>query len=171
MKNAKQLESLCDAFSILKISSCSYSISKKKLLKNNRFLCDRYVVGGRLLNIFTEFYYLEDSDNHLTPTSPQWIGAWWLGFLLILVLSYICAALISIFPAKLRLPNGGPEEKHRSTKKETGDDNVENVLAVSTLEYGRLQDIPKALYNLITNPTYMSITFGATMDAFLLAGK
>ena len=54
----------------------------------------RYVVGGRLLNIFTEFYLLSDdqssigSDPSDTPdylqiSSPKWIGAWWLGFLLV----------------------------------------------------------------------------------------
>ncbi len=58
------------------------------------------MVGGRLLNIFTEFY-LMDSDahahetmSHMTVDSPKWIGAWWLGFLLILVLSYVSAALL-----------------------------------------------------------------------------
>ena len=54
----------------------------------------RYVVGGRLLNIFTEFYLLDDDEeatssaalDYLDENSPKWIGAWWLGFLLILVL-------------------------------------------------------------------------------------
>ena len=55
------------------------------------------MVGGRLLNIFTEFYLLDDDDtstsssssaalDYLDENSPKWIGAWWLGFLLILVL-------------------------------------------------------------------------------------
>ena len=54
----------------------------------------RYVVGGRLLNIFTEFYLLDDASqsspapDYLDENSPKWIGAWWLGFLLILVLRY-----------------------------------------------------------------------------------
>ena len=53
------------------------------------------MVGGRLLNIFTEFYLLDDDDassssslDYLDENSPKWIGAWWLGFLLILVLRY-----------------------------------------------------------------------------------
>ena len=51
------------------------------------------MVGGRLLNIFTEFYLLDDDAasssaalDYLDESSPKWIGAWWLGFLLILVL-------------------------------------------------------------------------------------
>jgi hypothetical protein len=150
----------------------------------NEFTICRYVVGGRLLNIFTEFYV--DSgihDDHLAPTSPQWIGAWWLGFLLILVLSYICAALISIFPAKMRSSESNQskqikpeEEKNNDNKNNDIDKEVisvteENVLAVSKLNYGSIKEMPAALYRLITNPTYMFISMGATMDAFLLAGK
>ena len=55
-----------------------------------------YVVGGRLLNIFTEFYLMEGHEgmDNMTVDSPKWIGAWWLGFLLILALSYLCAILL-----------------------------------------------------------------------------
>ena len=47
----------------------------------------RYVVGGKLLTIFTEFYASDEIHQKListlTPSSPQWVGAWWLGFLLV----------------------------------------------------------------------------------------
>ena len=67
------------------------------------FYSNSYLVGGRLLNIFTEFYLLDDDSDSNDSTaavasvsmdSPKWIGAWWLGFLLILVLSYLCAILM-----------------------------------------------------------------------------
>ena len=54
-----------------------------------------------MLNIFTEFYINDPRMDHLVPTSPDWIGAWWLGFLLIFVLSFSIASLISFFPAKI----------------------------------------------------------------------
>ena len=58
-----------------------------------------YVVGGRLLNIFTEFYLLSSEPEsspamQLTVDSAKWIGAWWLGFLIILALSYLCALIL-----------------------------------------------------------------------------
>ena len=37
--------------------------------------------------------------------------------------------------------------------------------------YGHVRDLPKALYELVTNTTYMFISAGATMDGFLLAGE
>ena len=73
--------------------------------------------------MFTEFYLLHDltnledlSDstkiliNELTPTSPQWIGAWWLGFLMIVVLALIMTVILALFPAKLRQDNSESEE-------------------------------------------------------------
>ena len=45
------------------------------------------------------------------------------------------------------------------------------MLTARTLDYGRIQDIPKALLHLLKNATYLFITIGGTMDGFLLAGK
>ena len=61
------------------------------------------MIGGQLLNIFTEFYVgdVPFIDN-LNPTDPKWIGAWWMGFIIIFVLSIITGTLICVFPAKMR---------------------------------------------------------------------
>jgi hypothetical protein len=125
------------------------------------FAC-RYVVGGRLLNIFTEFYLLSEvtNDGNLPPpdyldiNSPKWIGAWWLGFLLILVLSYLSAILLAFFPASL------PKKDIRGVTKTTEE----------VVYYGHVKDLPKALYELVSNATYMFISLGASMDGFLLSG-
>ena len=116
------------------------------------------MVGGRLLNIFTEFYLRSDVITDLSIDSPKWIGAWWIGFLLIVVLSYVCAGLLALFPESLptaRITFNDDEKKA-----------VENSSYVTLMK-----DLPKALYELISNATYMFISAGATMDGFLLAGK
>ena len=154
------------------------------------FSSSSYVVGGRLLNIFTEFYAvtpeilsLEGMD-FLSVESPKWIGAWWLGFLLILVLSYICAALLAFFPRMLPTApalNATKSERSPQTSLEDSEACAEQqqVSVVkaeeSTLEknddyYGLLMELPRAMWDLITNPTYMFISFGAIMDGFLLTG-
>lgn len=36
--------------------------------------------------------------------------------------------------------------------------------------YSRIKDLPKAIWELLRNATYMFISWGAVMDGFLLAG-
>lgn len=144
------------------------------------------MVGGKLLSLFTEFYLLDDVESlknlsnttisiieELSPTSPQWVGAWWLGFLMIVILALVMAFILSLFPAQL----------HHTTPEETGTisnvaekqhsnpvESDEDVLHVNRCDYGKVKDMPKVIYQLLTNTTYVAMSFGATMDAFLLAG-
>ena len=41
-----------------------------------------YILGGRLLAIYTDFDTLDLTNISLTPNSPLWAGAWWLGFVI-----------------------------------------------------------------------------------------
>ena len=109
----------------------------------------------------------------LSPTSPQWIGAWWLGFLMIVILALVMAFILSLFPAQLHHTtqeeignvSNVPEKQHSSQVETDGD-----VLHVNRCDYGKVKDMPKVIFQLLTNTTYVAMSFGATMDAFLLAG-
>jgi hypothetical protein len=46
-----------------------------------------------------------------------------------------------------------------------------NDFSVNRCDYGSLKDMPKAVVSLLTNKTYMCISIGAALDAFLLAGN
>jgi hypothetical protein len=144
------------------------------------------VVGGKLLSLFTEFYLLDDLESlknfsnttksiieELSPTSPQWIGAWWLGFMMIVILALVMAFILSLFPARLHHTNeeeigtvSNVSEKQNSSQVEADGD----VLHVNRCDYGKVKDMPKVIFQLLTNTTYVAMSFGATMDAFLLAG-
>ena len=115
--------------------------------------------------------------NELTPTSPQWIGAWWLGFLMIVVLALIMTVILALFPAKLRQDHSESEEninKQHSDKQISQSSQIEkdaDVLHVNKCDYGKVKDMPKVIYQLLTNATYVAMSCGAATDAFLLAGK
>jgi len=42
---------------------------------------------------------------------------------------------------------------------------------INRCDYGSLKNLPSALLNLLKNKTFMSISIGAALDAFLLAGN
>ena len=49
--------------------------------------------------------------------------------------------------------------------------NNNNEFSVNRCDYGSLKDMPKAVLSLLKNKTYVCISIGAALDAFLLAGS
>ena len=47
----------------------------------------------------------------------------------------------------------------------------EDVLHVNRCDYGKVKDMPKVIYQLLTNATYVLMSIGAATDAFLLTGN
>ncbi|KAF7460779.1 hypothetical protein GHT09_018790 [Marmota monax] len=59
-----------------------------------------YLVGGAMLNVYTEL----GQRTELTTESPQWVGAWWIGFLGAGAAAFLIAIPILGYPR--RLPGG-----------------------------------------------------------------
>ena len=128
-----------------------------------------YVVGGEFLNFFTEFYKVKDPElyENFSPTSSEWVGAWWLGFNLIVALGLASAASMMVFPAKIQT------KEVQNTTKETceSEDDLDILHVDRCAVYVNVKDMPKAIFALLKNTTYMAICLGICMDAFLIAGK
>jgi hypothetical protein len=61
-----------------------------------------YIVGGMFLNIYADFDTLEPGQTiPITPKSPLWVGAWWIGFVLAWLLAWFFAFIIALYPAVL----------------------------------------------------------------------
>ena len=52
-----------------------------------------YMLGGYFLEIYTDFDQGGNIQN-LNSSSPVWVGAWWLGFMVSFVTSLICAVFV-----------------------------------------------------------------------------
>ena len=134
-------------------------------------LC-RYLVGGKFLNYFTEFYLISGDEEVLenfSPTSSQWVGAWWLGFILIVGLGVFSAASLLLFPSKMKVSNQDYDNAVGKASTGSADDDLMHV--DRSAGYGDLKDMPAAIWRLVKNPTYFAISLGACMDAFILAGQ
>ena len=93
--------------------------------------------------------------------------------MMIVILALVMAFILSLFPARIHHTNeeeigtvsNVPEKQNSSQVEADGD-----VLHVNRCDYGKVKDMPKVIFQLLTNTTYVAMSFGATMDAFLLAG-
>uniref|UniRef100_H2Z5W6 Solute carrier organic anion transporter family member n=1 Tax=Ciona savignyi TaxID=51511 RepID=H2Z5W6_CIOSA len=57
-----------------------------------------FILGGQLLKIFTE---IGVTPTDINPESPQWVGAWWVGFVISGAILFIIAIPVLGFPRKL----------------------------------------------------------------------
>lgn len=61
-----------------------------------------YVLGGQILQLlYVDWINVEPNELGLSNTSPVWIGAWYIVFIVGFFLSLIISVPISLFPKEL----------------------------------------------------------------------
>ena len=162
------------------------------------------MAGGAFLNIYTDVDFgIEIKD--LDSNSPLWVGAWWIGFMVAVFMSWSCALFISKYKPNNVSKYHNIKEKEYNIKKillkficpdffkknskfvgcfpavisteqihsDREKDEVnfkDNFKGESILGYGKVKDIPKVIWKLLTNPTYMFINFAGASDGMTIAG-
>ncbi|XP_031628442.1 solute carrier organic anion transporter family member 74D-like [Contarinia nasturtii] len=97
----------------------------------------------------------------LTPLIPQddhrWIGAWWLGCIIIALLTFFFAGIFGLFPRSLK-----KEETSKNAKldREKLDNNTELKPKIEGNKNGVMKDFQKAIWRLLTNKFMMLNCFG-----------
>ncbi|KAL3856589.1 hypothetical protein ACJMK2_011324 [Sinanodonta woodiana] len=114
-----------------------------------------FACGGLFSNI-----YVTLEDTGMSPTHPEWIGAWWLGFMVFGVLSLLAAIPLLFFPRRMKRtsplkewqkPQGG------KTKALTFKDTV--------------KDVVKIFHRLSFNSVFVLLVLGNCVLMFNVAGK
>jgi len=118
-----------------------------------------FVAGGAILNDIYIQVKLPKGIN-LTPKDPQWIGAWWIGYLITGALMFLVAVLILGFPRELP----GSAEMREQAIKEGHLPKKDHKLR------GRLRDMIPATMQLIKNPTYVFNTLALTAGSLYGSG-
>nr|XP_022311407.1 solute carrier organic anion transporter family member 4A1-like isoform X2 [Crassostrea virginica] len=129
-----------------------------------------YLAGGAFLNIYVDVNKVETDSLTLTPSSPRWVGAWWIGFLLSGLLAFLVAFPMCGFPTKLPGSEKFKKEREkevyhrkdpgRGTERE-GEENPQVCNARTILS---------SVKTLVTNPTFMFLNLAAACEGNLLAG-
>ncbi|XP_069481560.1 solute carrier organic anion transporter family member 4C1 [Ambystoma mexicanum] len=122
-----------------------------------------YVLGGQLLNIYIDV----DQGNsfHLTSDDPQWLGAWWIGFVLCCFMTWMLIPPFSCFPKHLPGTAKVQAEKVSQAHNNGSEEYVEEKDIGKTF-----QDFPVALMVLLRNPVFMCLTISSCSDGFVTAG-
>ena len=138
-----------------------------------------YSLGGQLLSLHTDF--LET----LTPDDPDWIGAWWLGFVICGFSLLVIAPPIALLPASvpgMREPSADQTCRSRINSRassfrasfkgkpvvEKKEDFNELTAANGPLPVGK--DLMDAIVILVTNPTFIFVSLAGASEGFLMQG-
>ncbi|XP_074110780.1 organic anion transporting polypeptide 74D [Cotesia typhae] len=105
---------------------------------------------GFILGSFCTMIYVDPSDNpQITPNDPRWVGAWWLG--LVLISGMLMLVSIAMFAFPSRLPTCKSSPKIEDSKPS-------------------LKDFPKAVKRLLRNDILMYRTASSVLHILPIAG-
>ncbi|XP_017794377.1 PREDICTED: solute carrier organic anion transporter family member 4C1 [Habropoda laboriosa] len=106
---------------------------------------------GFILGSLCTMIYADLSVNpQITPTDPRWVGAWWLG--LVLISAMLMLVSIGMFAFPTRLPASRTPPKRADSKKPS------------------LRDFPKAVKRLLKNDILMFRTASSVLHILPIAG-
>lgn len=120
-----------------------------------------FVFGGVFLSLYTDVR-VDDADINITPSSPVWVGGWWMGFIFSGSVCLLVSVWIIGFPTYL--PGYKEIAKARISEVQKGSE-----FTVRAGFGNSLSDFPKAAWTLIKNPPFMFLNGGVTMEWFILA--
>ncbi|XP_049876668.1 solute carrier organic anion transporter family member 4A1 [Pectinophora gossypiella] len=120
-----------------------------------------FVLGGQMLNIYTDFVTVDAETVGITPVSSVWIGAWWVGFIFSAVLCLVVAIPILAFPHELP----GAEEIRASKISE-----AHEGAASKSAAFSALKELPRAAAALLKNPTFMFLNLAGASEGMLISG-
>ncbi|XP_076635849.1 organic anion transporting polypeptide 74D isoform X1 [Colletes latitarsis] len=106
---------------------------------------------GFILGSFCTMIYADLSTNpQITPTDPRWVGAWWLG--LVLISAMLVLVSLGMFAFPTRLPASRTPPKRPDARKPS------------------LRDFPKAVKRLLKNDILMFRTASSVLHILPIAG-
>ncbi|XP_071493576.1 solute carrier organic anion transporter family member 4A1-like, partial [Diadema antillarum] len=121
-----------------------------------------YIVGGAYLGIYTDLN-TEVESLTIDQSSPLWVGAWWLGFIINAILLFIVTFIYLGFPKSLPGAEKVMEERKFETQKGSEFESESGAL-------NRLKALPRATLTLVTNVPFMCLSAVAVVEFFFVAG-
>ncbi|KAF8386206.1 hypothetical protein PRIPAC_75348 [Pristionchus pacificus] len=129
--------------------------------------------GFALSAVFNQFYAtLGEAPTGLVPSDEEWVGAWWLGFIVCGVLYLLTAAPFFFFPASYQEEHGVELQSLRQGKENKPSlppFEEEETTGCARLKES-MSDFPSVLADLLRNPVYVTMVLGWMFGSYLIAG-
>ncbi|XP_023718722.1 solute carrier organic anion transporter family member 74D [Cryptotermes secundus] len=109
-------------------------------------------LGFILGSLCTRLYADLTVDPKITPTDPRWVGAWWLGLVMVSALLFLASLAMFSFPKRLSTCRPTPRSLRREKKNPS------------------LRDFPKAVKRLLKNDILMFRTASSVLHILPIAG-
>ncbi|EDV28799.1 uncharacterized protein TRIADDRAFT_1068, partial [Trichoplax adhaerens] len=114
-----------------------------------------FVIGGAFSNIYVDWPATANGRLNLQPNDPRWIGAWWLGYLIVGLIAFVSSLFIFAYPYHLPTYQKSKAKRLAMTKSVKRVDN----------KYGkRWADFPRAFYEVISNRIFLLAVMGLSLD-------
>eukprot|EP00106_Octopus_bimaculoides_P015784 XP_014783226.1 PREDICTED: solute carrier organic anion transporter family member 4A1-like [Octopus bimaculoides] len=138
-----------------------------------------FLIGGEFLKIFVN---VNSSDILFSEEDPQWIGAWWLSFLVSAVIALLIVPLMLAYkkelPGHVTVIESFQQSRKLvllfSKKIENSCSEVhQNTSQKRLAQFGfgsKVKDLPVTAYLLLWNPSFLFVTLTFTTEAALLHG-
>ncbi|KAH3750801.1 hypothetical protein DPMN_185335 [Dreissena polymorpha] len=121
-----------------------------------------YIGGGQFLNIYVDAVTVATENIGITPMDPRWVGAWWIPFLISGTVMLIVVVPILGYPKQL--PGSAKLQQERKSE-------ASQAVANRKEQIGRdWRQFPRAMFNLVRNPTFLFLTLSACMEGMIISG-
>ncbi|CAI4233068.1 unnamed protein product [Auanema sp. JU1783] len=106
---------------------------------------------------------------HVQISDEQWVGAWWLGFVICGILYLLCATPFFFFPRSYK-PNGHEMVPLRSSISPTLSQDSSRHLSKWEKAKIAIQEFPYIVWDLMQNPVYITMVIAWMFGSYLIGG-
>ncbi|ELW60566.1 Solute carrier organic anion transporter family member 1C1 [Tupaia chinensis] len=132
-----------------------------------------FLLGSLCAKLYVDIGFVNLDHINITPKDPQWVGAWWLGYLIAGIISLLAAVPFWCLPKSLPRPQSGEGSDYSSEKakfiidehKEFQTPHGEKVKIMEMV-----RDFLPSLKNLFGNPVYLLYLCASTIQFNSLFG-
>ncbi|XP_033121679.1 solute carrier organic anion transporter family member 2A1-like isoform X4 [Anneissia japonica] len=135
-----------------------------------------FFMSFQCLSLYVDFDRVHGENIPTDPTDPRWIGAWWLGFVLVSVLVLVLSVPLFFFPRNLKKYECaccGGSSKNKDAEEEFNIADVYKTDFFKDKQNGILASLKGfvvAMKRILVNPTLMFLTIAVSCDFAIIAG-